>query len=440
MQPERLPLGKVFDVPFLSLDGTSVEMASLIFVFLMVIGISAVKRRRQLIRRFVQAGSFLVFYYIVYSCLGVFGMIRNGLYGTTLLGSAYSESFYWLALPVVIISVTLLHGTVFCGWICPTGTVQDLAGWIHKRFVSRSERLTRGGLIGLGLIGSVFFLIAHLRIDVSDISGVNWVPMIKLVSWVIGHWYYWLALTLVIMWMLRKKAALAAWLSKDAWPRNPLIAPGRLVHKDKRMDPGRLIGLTLFVAGFLILVIWLGERRQLLMQDSSVHWAAMLILLCYLVLARVIDDLPSRKLRFFSLAAVFFTAVSHLVVTSPLHFAFTTRDDKASAITTLVILVSSIFVLRPWCRYLCPWGALMGLLHPFSRLRIQKASGHCTECGVCNTTCDVAAINKGVIRLDQCQFCYSCVDHCPNGGLRVVNMWDQPQTENTAAPKAEDPA
>ena len=115
MQPERLPLAKVFTVPFLSLDGTSVEMASLIFLFLVVIAISAVKRRRQLVRRFVQAGSFLVFYFVVYSCLGVFGMIRNGLYGMTLLGSAYSESFYWLALPVVIISVTLLHGTVFCG-------------------------------------------------------------------------------------------------------------------------------------------------------------------------------------------------------------------------------------------------------------------------------------------------------------------------------------
>jgi polyferredoxin len=347
MQPERLPLGKVFDVPFLSLDGTSVEMASLIFLFLVVIAISGIQRRRQLVRRFVQAGSFLVFFYVVYSCLGVFGMIRNGLYGMTLLGSAYSESFYWLALPVVIISVTLLHGTVFCGWICPTGTVQDLAGWLRKRFPRRKERLTRG----------------------------------------------------------------------------------------------KLIALATFVAGFLVLLVWLGLRKQLMIEDSSVHWAAMLILLCYLVLAGVIDDRPSRKLRLFSLAAIFFTAVSHLVVTSPVHFAFTARDDPASALTTLVILVSALFVLRPWCRYLCPWGYLMGFLHRFSRLRIQQAPGRCTECGECNTSCDVAAIKNGVVRLDQCQFCYSCVDHCPNGGLRVVDMWNQ-QAEKSAAPakKAEDPA
>lgn len=347
MQPERLPLGKVFNVPFLSLDGTSVEMASLIFLFLVVIAISGIQRRRQLVRRFVQVGSFLVFYYVVYSCLGVFGMIRNGLYGVTLLGSAYSESFYWLALPVAVISVTLLHGPVFCGWICPTGTMQDLAGWLRKRFPRRQKRLTRG------------------------------------------------------------------------W----------------------LVGLTVFVAGFLVLMVWLGRRRQLLIEDSSVHWAAMLILLCYLVLAGAIDDLPSRKLRLLSLAAIFVTAVSHLVVTSPMHFAFTARDDKASAVTTLVILVSALFVLRSWCRYLCPWGYLMGFLHRFSRLRIQKAPGRCTECGVCSTTCDVAAIENGVVRLDQCQFCYSCVDRCPNGGVRVVDMWSQ-QGEKSALPanKAEDPA
>ena len=51
MQPERAPLGKVFQVPFLSLDGTSVEMASLLFLFLVVIAIAAAKRHRQWIPR-----------------------------------------------------------------------------------------------------------------------------------------------------------------------------------------------------------------------------------------------------------------------------------------------------------------------------------------------------------------------------------------------------
>jgi len=329
MQPERAPLGKIFNVPFLSLDGTSVEMASLLFLFLMVIVISNANRHRQWIRRGVQLVSFLVFFYIVYSCLGVFGMIRNGLYGLTLVGSAYSESFYWLALPFVIIAVTLLHGPVFCGWICPTGSLQDISGWIRKRLPRRPGGLSRAELAGI-------------------------------------------------------------------------------------------MGASL---GFILLLVWLGAKKKLFVEDSSLHWAAMLLLLCCLVLAGVIDDIPSRRLRVFSLLAIFFTAVSHMVVTSPVHFAFTSRDDPASALTTLVILLAGTFVLRSWCRYLCPWGHVMGFLHRFSRLRILLDASKCNACGVCDTSCDVAAIEKGVIRVQHCQFCHSCVDHCASSALSVVDVW-----------------
>ena len=329
MQPERAPLGKIFNVPFLSLDGTSVEMASLLFLFLMVIAISSVKRHRQWVRRGVQALSFLVFFYVVYSCLGVFGMIRNGLYGLTLVGSAYSESFYWLALPFVIIAVTLIHGPVFCGWICPTGSMQDLSGWLRKRLPRRRGGISRAQLVAMAVVG----------------------------------------------------------------------------------------------LGFLVLLVWLGVRKKLFVEDSSLHWAAMLLLLCWLVMAGIIDDVPTRWLRAFSLAAIFFTAVSHMVVTSPVHFAFTSRDDPASALTTLVILVAGTFVLRSWCRYLCPWGHLVGFLHRFSRLRIVLDKSRCNQCGVCDTSCDVAAIEKGAIRTAHCQFCHACVDRCPNSALTVVDVW-----------------
>jgi polyferredoxin len=330
MQPERLsPLGKVFNVPFLSLDGTSMEMASLLFLFLMVLVISTAGRHRQWIRRGVQALSFVVFFYIVYSCLGVFGMIRNGLYGLTLVGSAYSESFYWLALPFVIIAVTLLHGPVFCGWICPTGSLQDISAWVRKRLPRRPAGLSR-------------------------------------------------------------------------------------------LEIGGLLAASL---GFITLLIWLGAKKKLFVEDSSLHWAATLLLLCCLVLAGVVDDIPARRLRLFSLAAIFFTAVSHLVVTSPVHFAFTSRDDPASALTTLVILIAGTFVARSWCRYLCPWGQVVGFLHRFSRLRIQVDESKCNRCGVCDTHCDVGAIDKGTIRVAHCQFCHACIDNCQNAALSVVDVW-----------------
>ncbi|MFH0901091.1 MAG: 4Fe-4S binding protein [Pseudomonadota bacterium] len=337
MQPERIPLAKVFDVPFISLDGTSVEMASLLFLFLVVVGISRVGRYRQTVRRLVQLASIAVFFFVVYSCLGVFGMIRNSLYGLTLVGSAYTEAFYWIALPLVVVSVTVISGPVFCGWICPTGTLQDLAGLVRTRALKAR------------------FLKSRL--------GAHPTP-IELTLW----------------------------------------------------------GITL--AGFVALCVWVSAKKQMFLEDSSLHWAACLVLLCFLVLAGIIEDLPTRRLRLVSLAAIFVTAVSRLVITSPVHFAFTSRNDPASALATLVIMMASLFVLRAWCRYLCPWGYLMGLLHPFSRLTVARDNSLCTDCQTCARVCYPGAIDKEGFRGEHCQLCYACVDRCPTGALRVVDEWE----------------
>jgi polyferredoxin len=334
MEPERLPLGKAFDVPFLSLDQTSVEMGSILFLFLLVAIIARVESRRQLVRRLVQAGSAVVFFYVVYSCLGVFGMVRNGLFGLTLLGSAYTEAFYWLALPVVIVSITLLRGSLFCGWICPTGSLQDLA-----------------------------------------------------------------------------------------------TAVGDLVRRGPvRRTPGRLALLGLSLAGFLALVAWQGRERALFVEDSSLHWGGALLLVTFLVVARAADDLPTRALRALSLGAIVVTAVSRISITSPVHFAFTSRGDPASALTTLVLMVAALFVGRAWCRYVCPWGYLMGLLQRFSRLRIVRVASRCNDCGECVPECAVGAIDAGGVRAEDCQFCYACVDVCPRGACEVVDAWQgEPQ-------------
>lgn len=329
IEPERLPLTKVFDVPFLSLDGTSVEMASLLFLILAVLVIAGVRRRRQLTRRIVQAASALVFFYVVYSCLGVFGMIRNSLYGLTLIGSVHTESFYWMSLPVVVLSSALVTGPVFCGWICPTGAVQDMGAWVRARLFRERGRPTRRQLVVLGV-------------------------------------------------------ALAA---------------------------------------FLAVTVWLSLEKQLFLEDSSLHWAAALLLLCYLLVAGIIDDQPTRALRVVSLVAIFVTAISHLVITSPVHFAFTSRSDPASALATVVILAAALFVSRAWCRYLCPWGYLMGCLNRFSRLQLVRVDGRCNDCQKCARACHVAAIDKGQVRVDQCQLCYACVDECPEKALEVVDAW-----------------
>jgi polyferredoxin len=91
-------------------------------------------------------------------------------------------------------------------------------------------------------------------------------------------------------------------------------------------------------------------------------------------------------------------------------------------LTTLVLAVASLFLSRAWCRYVCPWGQVMGWCHAVSRLRIV-ATGACHACGQCDRVCRVGAIHGGHIRTSECQFCMACVDGCPHHALEVQDVW-----------------
>ena len=144
------------------------------------------------------------------------------------------------------------------------------------------------------------------------------------------------------------------------------------------------------------------------------------------------DDLATRNLRWVSFLSILASALFKTVITSPVHFAFVDVLDPASAVTTLVLAVASLFIARAWCRYVCPWGLLMSLLHRYSRLVVRADPDQCTECGSCVTACRVQAVEMGKVRSEHCQLCFACVDACPNKGIQVHDRW---LPEKKACPK-----
>ena len=91
-------------------------------------------------------------------------------------------------------------------------------------------------------------------------------------------------------------------------------------------------------------------------------------------------------------------------------------------IVVAVLVVASVFVENFWCRYLCPYGALMGLAALASPLRIRRNSSLCIDCDKCTKACPSALpVAKLItIRSAECTGCLQCVAACPAAGALAM--------------------
>jgi polyferredoxin len=89
--------------------------------------------------------------------------------------------------------------------------------------------------------------------------------------------------------------------------------------------------------------------------------------------------------------------------------------SETAAITIGVLLILSIFVQNFWCRFLCPYGALMGLVSLFSPAKIRRNEQACIDCAKCAKACP-SRLPVDIlvqIRSAECTACLECVAVCP---------------------------
>lgn len=108
-----------------------------------------------------------------------------------------------------------------------------------------------------------------------------------------------------------------------------------------------------------------------------------------------------------------------------------------TALVVLGMVIASIFIQNFWCRYLCPYGAFLGLISLFSPARITRNLSTCIDCAKCAKACPSALpVDKLIqIRSAECTGCLECVAVCPAkdaltmsvpGGLRkrhAIPVW-----------------
>jgi len=103
------------------------------------------------------------------------------------------------------------------------------------------------------------------------------------------------------------------------------------------------------------------------------------------------------------------------------------------AVTVALLVVASVFIQNFWCRYLCPYGALMGLVSLLSPLRIRREPEPCIDCAKCAKACPaMLPVDKLItIKSAECIGCMECVAVCPAQGAlqmsaprkRAVPAW-----------------
>jgi len=136
-------------------------------------------------------------------------------------------------------------------------------------------------------------------------------------------------------------------------------------------------------------------------------------------------DQTLRYLRYLVLGwVIYMTARSGQLIFAdydPYHALFNLWSSEV-AIGGLIILgitlAGSFFVERPWCKYACPYGALLGIFNLFRIFQIRRNESTCTLCSACNRSCpmNIPVMQKKVIRDHQCISCLKCTSSegsCP---------------------------
>ncbi|MFA5292029.1 MAG: 4Fe-4S binding protein [Phycisphaerae bacterium] len=103
------------------------------------------------------------------------------------------------------------------------------------------------------------------------------------------------------------------------------------------------------------------------------------------------------------------------IIGSSAKIVATNRFYQSSLLTLAVFL---IFVLlnfykpRFFCIYICPLGALFGLINRFAILRINRNLSKCTDCKLCDSHCQGSCEPAETVKLSECLLCFNCIDDC----------------------------
>ncbi|MBD3228574.1 MAG: 4Fe-4S binding protein [Candidatus Lokiarchaeota archaeon] len=181
-----------------------------------------------------------------------------------------------------------------------------------------------------------------------------------------------------------------------------------------------ILSTILFGRTFCAYVCPLGSAQELI---SRVQFKSKIKKSKYIV------NIPSKylnyvRLGFFILMIIIALTVGIAIFQLINPFMGFTIFRNLTSITTIIlpiillaiVLISSLFIYRPWCRIFCPFGMIAWLMSRFSIFKLRRTAD-CTDCKACEKVCPTKESYRES-KKSACYQCVRCIDICPNDAIK----------------------
>ncbi len=266
---------------------------------------------------------------------------------------------------VATIVLTIILGRFFCGWVCPFGAIHQFVGFAanRKKSVAAKIKLSRYRPAQAIKYWILIFLLTisalELAVDLFRLPATN-------------QW----------LWGILILAALAF--------------SGIFIVRRSRVNLKKSAILFLgFVALWLLLSsVFKGNQTSAAsLQIGLLDPIALVYRSINLIVLPLIDQ-----------TALKLSAVPRLY-----------DDTWLIAAVFFSALVLNLVIPRFYCRFICPAGALFGVLSRFALWRIGKISDKCSYCHICEKNCEGGCNPTTEIRFNECVLCVNCINDCRHG-------------------------